>query len=231
MNADIERIRSVYALRDSDSRANRYSLMNPAALLEYQQRFRALITVLRAAGRSELKQTRILDVGCGGGQWLVDFETLGAQRSNLSGIDAVAERVRRATARVPGADIREGDAGQMPWPDGAFDLVFQATLLTSILDVEVRRRIAAEMMRVTAPGGLIVSYDFTWNNPRNSQVSGLSRRELSMLFPRFSLRTRSVTLAPPVARAVAPWSFEMASLLEWTRVLNTHRLAWLTRTA
>jgi ubiquinone/menaquinone biosynthesis C-methylase UbiE len=229
MNADIERVRSVYAVRDTDRSTNKYSLFNPAALLEYQHRFRALTFVLRAAGLSDLKPVRILDVGCGGGQWLVDFETLGAERSHLCGIDAVGDRVRRAARRVPGADIREGDAARMPWADGTFDLVFQATVLTSILDGEVRRRIAAEMTRVTAPGGAIVSYDFTWNNPRNRDVRGLTRRELSSLFPGFSLRAKSVTLAPPIARVIAPWSTGMASLLEWAGVLNTHCMACLTR--
>jgi ubiquinone/menaquinone biosynthesis C-methylase UbiE len=172
----------------------------------------------------------VLDVGCGYGQWLADLETLGAERRLLAGIDLVPERVEKARARLGGADIREGDASELPFEDGAFDLVLQSMMFSSILDASVKRRAAAEMARVLAPGGLVLWYDFFVNNPRNPNVRGVGRREVEELFPGFDLRWRRVTLAPPLLRALVPRLRPLAGALQGLRVLNTHALATLSRT-
>ena len=52
----------------------------------------------------------------------------------------------------------------------SFDFVFQSTVFTSILDSEVRKEVAGEMLRVLKPGGVILWYDFHVNNPRNPDV-------------------------------------------------------------
>src|ERR687895_787808 len=64
--------------------------------------------------------TRLLDAGCGAG--------LGALLANLRGatvtaLDASAELLAIARARLPEADIREGDLGTLPFDDEAFDAV------------------------------------------------------------------------------------------------------------
>jgi ubiquinone/menaquinone biosynthesis C-methylase UbiE len=64
--------------------------------------------------------TRLLDAGCGAG--------LGALLANLRGatvtaLDASAELLAIARARLPEADIREGDLETLPFDDEAFDAV------------------------------------------------------------------------------------------------------------
>jgi ubiquinone/menaquinone biosynthesis C-methylase UbiE len=123
--------------------------------------------------------------------------------------------------------VREGDATRLPWPDRSFDIVLQSTVLSSILDPAVRARIAEEMLRVTRPGGLILSYDFFVNNPANPGVRAVTARDLAHLFPTCRRSLHRVTLAPPLARRLAPRSLLLASVLEGLRVLNTHYLAAL----
>jgi SAM-dependent methyltransferase len=228
---EIGRIRSEYARRrrevsDEDWRVR---------LFFRQGRERALLSALWREGALPLADRRVLDVGCGSGQTLVDFETWGAKRGHLAGIELDPERARAARERLsaaddgPSAELREGDAAELPWPDGTFDVVFQATTLSSILDVALRRRVASEMARVLAPGGSIVSYDMRVNNPRNPNVRGLGRRELMRLFEGFALRARPITLLAPLSRRLVPVSWRVAAALERARVLNTHLLAVLRR--
>src|SRR5262245_52385044 len=63
---------------------------------------------------------RVLDVGCGAGAFL---RLVAARGAEPVGIDASAELVELARARLPGADVRVGEMEMLPWGDDAFDLV------------------------------------------------------------------------------------------------------------
>jgi SAM-dependent methyltransferase len=204
-----------------------------------QMRERPLLVGLASALSFPLAGRRVLDVGCGGGQWLADFETWEVRRADLAGIELDRDRLSIVQARLaptglgPGAgeaDIRGGDATSLPWPDGAFDVVLQATMLSSIVEPGMRAQVAREMARVLAPGGAIVSYDMKVGNPRNPRVRRLGRRELARLFPGFDVRARSVTLLVPLTRRLVPVSWSAAVVLERIRLLDTHLMAVLTRT-
>lgn len=122
------------------------------------------------------------------------------------------------------ADLRVGDACELPWADAMFDVVTQFTLFTSILDTGVKRRIASEMLRVLKPDGMILWYDFRYNNPRNANVRGIEAKEVRQLFPGCGVTLEKVTLAPLIARWVVPVSWLAALVLEKIPVLRTHYL-------
>jgi ubiquinone/menaquinone biosynthesis C-methylase UbiE len=149
---------------------------------------------------------------------------LGALRENIAAIDLDPSRAVAALERFAGADIQIGDAAHLPWDDGSFDIVTQSTVFTSILDGPTRTAVAAEMLRVLKPTGAIVWYDFLVNNPRNANVRGVGRREISRLFPDCIIRLERISLAPPLARRIVPLSWPLARLLECIRLLNTHYL-------
>jgi ubiquinone/menaquinone biosynthesis C-methylase UbiE len=217
-----ERILAELARRDREVPAGFYDLDRPANLFLRQGQERALLRSLREAGLLPLSGRRILEVGCGAGNWLDTFERFGARRQDLAGIDLDAGRAAAAASRLPGADILAGDASRLPWEPGRFDLVLQSTVFTSILDPGMRERVAAEMLRVLSPGGAILWYDFFMNNPANPNVRGVGRGEIRRLFPGCRIALRRVTLAPPVARRVAPISWTLATLLEAVPFLRTH---------
>lgn len=225
---EADRIREEYARRASEVPSDRYALTAPENLLAIQELERLGISALRRAGALPLRDRRVLDVGCGGGGWLARFESWGAQRERLAGIDLVEDRFRDAQSRLAGADIRLGDATALPWDDGSFGLVFQSMMFSSILDAGMRANAAAEIARVLAPGGVVLWYDFFVSEPRNPNVTGIGRRELRRLFPGWSLRLRRATLAPPLARAIAPRSRSLAAGLAALRVLDGHYIGTLT---
>jgi ubiquinone/menaquinone biosynthesis C-methylase UbiE len=221
-SAESARIREVYERREREISEETYSVTNPGALLMQQQRERFAIRALVDAGFFPLSGTRVLDIGCGSGGWLAAFESWGARQSHLAGIDLSPDRVARAAARLPQADIRTGTGERLPWVDSSFDIVLQSTVFTSILDREAQISVATEMARVLRPTGAILWYDFFRDNPRNPDVRGVSRGDVERLFPGFDVALRRVTLAPPLTRRLARVSWIGVLALERLRVLNTH---------
>jgi ubiquinone/menaquinone biosynthesis C-methylase UbiE len=217
-----ERILAELARRDREVPAGFYDLDRPANLFLRQGQERALLRALREAGLLPLAGRRVLEVGCGAGTMLEMMERFGARREDLAGIDLDAGRIAAAARRLPGADLRAGDASALPWEPGRFDVVLQSTVLTSILDPAMRGRVAAEMLRVLSPEGAILWYDFFVNNPSNPNVRGVGRREIRRLFPGCRVALRRATLAPPLARRVVPLSWTLATLLEAVPWLRTH---------
>jgi ubiquinone/menaquinone biosynthesis C-methylase UbiE len=227
--SEAERLLADYARRDSEVPADRYSPANPAHLFIRQTVERALADAIRDTGPPPLAERRVLEVGCGAGLQLRDLEGLGAARERLAGLDLVPDRVAQARELLPGADIHEGDAARLPWPDASFDLVVQSMMFSSVLDPGVRGAAAAEMARVLAPGGAVLSYDFFVRSPGNPGVRPLGRRELAGLFPGFEVSWRRVTLAPPIVRLLVPRLRALATGLQGLRLLDTHALAVLRR--
>jgi ubiquinone/menaquinone biosynthesis C-methylase UbiE len=233
MSTEADRILREYERRATEIPATRYSPSTPDQVFMRQTRERTVLQMLRAAGQLPLTARRILDVGCGHGQWLADFETWGAERGNLAGVDLVPERAASARERLGGsegraADIRAGDASRLGWPAESFDIVVQSMVISSILDPAMRQGVAAEMVRVLRPAGVILWFDFIVDNPRNKAVKGVSRADIAELFPGFRVKLARSNLAPPVARALAPRSWTLARLVERLRMLNTHAVAVLT---
>src|SRR5262249_55866924 len=151
--------------------------------------------------------------------------------SRLFGIDLDESRIETARGRLPGAHLTCGDAQRLPWPESFFDLVSQFTLFTSVLAPSVKQSIAAEMIRVLKPGGVILWYDFRHNNPRNRNVRGIEAAEIRDLFPGCTVKLRRVTLAAPLARLIVPFSRKLALLLERVPFLRTHYLGIIQKPA
>ncbi len=217
--------------RQAEIAVHRYAPWNPAESFMRAQRKRRAAGMLRRAGVFPGPRTACLEVGCGRLGWLGDLISWGVRETSLAGIELDAARVAEAGGALPSADVRVADAREMPWADGEFRLVIASTVFTSVLEPESRRRMAAEIERVLTPGGALLWYDFRVNNPRNRNVRGIGRRELGSLFPELAGVVRSVTLAPPLTRLVAPWSHWLATTLETVPALRTHLLAVLIKSA
>jgi ubiquinone/menaquinone biosynthesis C-methylase UbiE len=195
------------------------------------EREEEMAALFRGEGLTTLAGLRILDVGCGRGDALRQLLEYGAEPELLTGIDLLDENVKQARRRSPHLQVICGSASRLPFPDSSFDLVLQFTLFTSILNDEVKCAIAAEMTRVLAPDGRILWYDFSFNNPRNPDVRGIGKREIRALFPGLEMKTRRITLAPPLGRIVAPLSIVLYYLLSRVRPLCTHLLCLLRKPA
>lgn len=133
----------------------------------FASRTRALFNMLDGAvpGRDR----RILDVGCGAGNM---FHHLG-RYGRVTGLENNPKPIKIAQAR--GYDVRMGQAENMPFDDGAFDLV---AALDVIEHCEDDTAILRECHRVCSPGGLIVitTPAFQWLWSQNDEVNHHVRR-------------------------------------------------------
>jgi ubiquinone/menaquinone biosynthesis C-methylase UbiE len=211
----------VYARRARTGVEARYSLMEAAHLFHAQSLERAMQRALRREGIESLAGLQILDAGCGGGSWLAGLTRFGATPDRLVGIDLRAEALPPHQGDL---NLAVASADRVPFHAASFDIVCQLTMVSSVLDRAMRRRIAAELIRVLRPGGILLWYDFTVN-PLNRDVAGVPLRELQALFPGAKVRAERVTLAPPITRLVASRLWLACAALESLPWLRTHLIA------
>lgn len=197
---ELERIRSAYRARDADSETP-YCWDNPGYVAHMQSVERAVLGAF-ADGGVPLKAARVLDVGCGSGYFLHRLHEYGA--GECHGIDLMENRIAEGRERYPKLKLSVGSATELPFADGAFDVVTQFTCLSSVLDADVRLAVAREMQRVAA-GGWVLSFDMRelWlrrlarrrpSAADSTPTVALDRRELSRLFGEPALlRTEALT--------------------------------------
>src|SRR5262245_20407655 len=164
--SELERIRERYRRR-----ATTYDPWVPWIFMTRHELERAVMGILAGRGLLPPGENRILDIGCGTGAHLNFFLRLGFRPQNLVGIDLQPERIVSARSQLPsGVSLSHGDASQLDLPEDSFDVVFQSLVFSSILDDQLQADLAARMWRLAKPGGGVLWYDFTWNNPRNPDV-------------------------------------------------------------
>jgi SAM-dependent methyltransferase len=224
---EIERIREEYKARDRTIPPDFYAWHREEIQYWQASTARVCARLLQKCGAFPITEASIADVGCGQGRWLLEFLQWGAVAANLHGIDLLGERIAYARERLPGVDLQCGDARNLPWRDGTFDLVTQFTVFSSIANRGVQAAVASEMLRVLRPGGRILWYDCRYSNP-SRPVRGLTRNDVRKLFPACSIQFAPTTLAPALSRAVARRSWTVASALEAMRFTCTHLAAVIT---
>jgi len=92
---------------------------------------------------------RVLDVGCGAGELLVAALSAGLTGS---GVDVARGALATAERAAPAADLRPGDAHDLPFDDDVFDLVALVQVLEHLTDPVLALR---EAGRVCVPGGAV----------------------------------------------------------------------------
>jgi SAM-dependent methyltransferase len=226
--AEADRIRLAYGKRTAKLI---YSMFEPAHRLAVEERERVLLGMLDECGfRARLESARILEVGCGSGFWLREFVRWGARPENIVGVDLLPERIAQARRLCPPAvSLSCQNASDLGNLNPLFDLVLQSTVFTSILDAAMKRQVAAEMLRLLRPGGIVVWYDFHVGNPSNPDVRGIGKGEIARLFPGCTMQLKKLTLAPPLGRPLARMSTFLYCAASAIKPLCTHYMGIITK--
>jgi SAM-dependent methyltransferase len=88
---------------------------------------------------------RLLEVGCGSGYYSDVFATLLPEGVRYTGIDYSDAMIASARAHYPSAAFGVADATSLPYPDGAFDIVFNGVSLMHIVDYRAAIQEAARV--------------------------------------------------------------------------------------
>jgi SAM-dependent methyltransferase len=110
-----------------------------------------------ASAASLTPACRVLEVGCGTGNYVAALATAGC---SCSGVDPSAAMLGRAAGQSPGIHFQLGAAERLPFAPGSFDLVFSVDVIHHVGD---RAAFFREAHRVLKPGGqLCTATDSPW---------------------------------------------------------------------
>lgn len=173
---------------------------------------------------SELSAARdILDVGCGTGWWLDRLTADQRSTARLHGVELLPDRATAAQRRVPSAEVRVGDARELPFASGSFEVVTLFTVLSSLGSVGDVQRALGEARRVLAPGGTILVWEPRVPTPNRNTIR-ISQRLLRRALAGAEIDAIATTVAPPIARRLGSSTVRVYPRLAQRRALLTHRL-------
>lgn len=201
----LQTIREVYQARDSSNLRDVYNPLRAVNVRIAAERQRILTDLLRDwLGPDQLFDKDVLEIGCGGGGNLLNFLSLGVNPARLTGNDLVVHRIDEARLRLPpSVRLHCGDASDLAIDPASFDLILQSVCFSSILDDNVLSAVAERAWSLLRPGGALLSYDFTVNNPRNRNVRGnLSFTAAKSVSRRKRYRSQRYTCAADRARGL-----------------------------
>jgi len=219
--ADHDSMDDVFRARQKLS--ERYRLDNPGNKFNFE--------ILRDAIASHVKkiipepdQALHIDLGSGDLFWPQQFAAMGLKPEHAIGSDLLLWRLKEGRAIRKTVPALCCSAAQMPFPSNTFHLISQFAMMTSILDESLKKQIADEIMRVLAPGGYILWYDFHVNNPGNPHTRAIGKPEITRLFPGLPLTFTNMTLLPPLARRLSGPLSPLLKILHRLPILRTHYL-------
>jgi ubiquinone/menaquinone biosynthesis C-methylase UbiE len=105
-------------------------------------------------------QDKVLEVAVGPGVTLTEILKRVDRTTVVHGVDLSPKMLEKARRRVSAAgyanvDLREADARQLPFPDGAFDVLYNSYML-DLIPLQDMPVVLGEYARVLKPGGRLV---------------------------------------------------------------------------
>ncbi len=139
--------------------ASRYDLINDLQSLGLHRRWKNLLVEMAEVQPGQ----KALDLCCGTGDIAFALARAGASVVGLDFSAAMLAKARVRAAKLPGQvgaptlEFRTGDVLQIPYEEGAFDIV---SIGYGLRNLESWERGLAEMWRVAKPGGRLLVLDF-----------------------------------------------------------------------
>ena len=229
MNEFSEEIKSIIEIYNQrKSKDYLYNYTNHEIYLASQERERILIKWLHCTKLGQLSNLKLLEFGCGTGFNFLTFIKLGFNPSNLFGNDLIEDRIMKAKSILPDSvNLYTGDISQLNFSDNYFDIIYQSTVFSSVLNKDFKTKLASDIWKLTKPGGGVLWYDFIYNNPKNKDVKGIKFDEIKSLFPYGIFKKWKLTLAPPLSRRIIKIHPVMYNVFNIFPFLRTHILCWI----
>ncbi|WP_297510268.1 ubiquinone/menaquinone biosynthesis methyltransferase [Thermococcus sp.] len=143
--------------------AGRYDLVNRLTTLGLDKRWRRKACEM-ALGYLDAERPKILDVACGTGDMIRCMKKRLEKRNitaEFYGLDCSERMLEIAKKKVPFAQLKVGNAEEIPFPSESFDLVSIAFGLRNFSD---REKAIEEIHRVLKENGLLLILEFSRNN-------------------------------------------------------------------
>jgi len=172
---------------------------------------------------------RVLDLGAGDGRLATVARDAELPFDVWVGVDLDPDAVSVASDSLPWATFVEASGDGLPFEASSFDVVVASTLFSSLPSSALEASVAVEIARVLEPDGWLVWYDLRYHNPANRAVHGISVGRLRQLYPSWRLELRSMTLIPPLARRLGPFTRWLYRPLEMLVPLRSHLIGRLGR--
>lgn len=156
-------------------------LSNPQVLFQFLAGEAALVRALRSID-SNAATAKVLDVGCGKGASLMSLLRLGFMPTNLHGVDIRPEQIAFTRNQLPISTIQCADASRLQFAGNTFDITHASAMFLQVPDEVLSGGIAAEMVRVTKPGGHILVSDWRYSKPGSSEFKAVDKKRIARLF-------------------------------------------------
>ncbi|SDY18112.1 Methyltransferase domain-containing protein [Evansella caseinilytica] len=149
-----------------------------------------LLEKLADFGAGDLRQARVLDIGCGDGYWLRKFIQQGTAPENTFGMEIqpqLLEQARQQSAEP--ASYFSTFPDELPFAADSFDIILMFGFLTHILNDRLRFRIGREATRVLKKDGLLLTTDLLGGAEQQLEpffactLRGVCLEDLNDIFP------------------------------------------------
>ncbi|MGA2734649.1 MAG: class I SAM-dependent methyltransferase [Syntrophobacteraceae bacterium] len=125
----------------------------------------------------------VLEVACGTGRATVEIAKRLKRESRFYAIDLTKEMMERAQKKLQKHDLlgrvvfKVGDAKHLPFPEGMFDVVYNAYMF-DLIDISDMPEIICEFKRVLKPGGTLVLVNMSKDKKKKTLYEVLYERGL-----------------------------------------------------
>lgn len=211
-----------YKRRSEKDKSNFYNLAIPSCTISYLEKIKQILHILTINFNYNFINKNFLEVGCGTGTNLCNLIAWGVNPENLFGNDIFEPSLITARQRLPKiVSLQQGNFLDCEYDNQFFDVILFSTVLSSILDEDFQIECLRKSYNLLKPNGIILLYDFQFNNPWNKDVKGINLKKLRQRIPwSFSTFSR-ITLCPPLARKLE-FSPLLIKVLTNCKLLNTH---------
>jgi SAM-dependent methyltransferase len=147
---------------------------------------------------------RVLDVGCGTGFYLEQWQALGAV--SIAGLDISDWVVDQMARAYPGASFFRADisAAECPLPANRFDVISALDILIHIVDDAAYGRALLNIHSALKPGGHLICSDSFFHGPEKQDGDYWKGRSLAAVEEAMRAASFEVVCRVPVAVLMSP---------------------------